>query len=466
MVYQAFVYTLLHSIWQAALLAMVMFFYVRLHPKSPALRVKLVATALLLTLFVLSLLTFFYLTTESPDLLESNLHRSFPIPESILVICTWMYIGLVIFQSLRLAIRWQRYARMLRLDVMKAPLDWRLFVQKQSARMGIKQWVQVQVSPHIATVTTYGFWRPVILIPVALLNQLTLAQAETLLLHELAHIRQYDYIWNWIILILERIYFYNPFVLYLIRILREEREFACDDAVLSWQHHPLTYAESLLVAARQSKINAVFALAATGQSEILLERVQHITGTDTRKRNFRLTHNRFTWTALLLLALATGLHYWNQALPNSSPIQPISAFRKNSLLQRPINSTGLPLVLHYSEAATESISDITKVKKSLPLITTSTPALNSIEKDIDRPTSNPYATVASYKEKAATTEDNQIMIMEEENPATGIKVTQAYRVFQEHGEWKTSFLWSIVDSKPAEEMPHESDSCSIEKAHE
>lgn len=470
MVYQAFVYTLLHSIWQAALLALVYWLGIRLHPSKNARQVKQVTAWLMILPFAFSLITFFYLlsdTGRSPMPYEANpLH----IPASVLETCTWIYLSLVAIKSTQLAIRWNRYVRLLRKDTGKAPIDWRLFVQQQSALMGIRQWVQVKVSPHIATVTTYGFWRPVILIPLALANQLTLAQAESLLLHELAHIRQNDYLWNWVILVTERLYFFNPFVLYLCNGLREEREFACDETVLHWQQQPITYAESLLLAARHSTGNPVFAMAATGQKEQLLERIQYITGTSSRKRNLPFTGKRFTWTTLTgLLLITIGFHRQLQSQTKVSP-KSISAFRQNSLHQHSSTTTAaaLPMVWKYTDLTEPDqavMQPIAEVNRSGQHSNRSIAPNQVIS--TEAATTNTYAVAASFPEKAVTATNDQILIMEEENPATGIKVTQAYRVFQEKGEWKSTLLWSMLDSKPAEEMPHATtDSCSTEKIHD
>ena len=62
--------------------------------------------------------------------------------------------------------------------------------------MGIREQVQYFLSERIDIPATIGFLKPVIFLPVVTVNQLSMQQVESIILHELAHIRRMDYVWN------------------------------------------------------------------------------------------------------------------------------------------------------------------------------------------------------------------------------------------------------------------------------
>ena len=55
-----------------------------------------------------------------------------------------------------------------------------------------------------------GYLRPVILVPVGMLAGMPAAQAEAILLHELAHIQRHDYLVNLLQTVVEGFLFYHP----------------------------------------------------------------------------------------------------------------------------------------------------------------------------------------------------------------------------------------------------------------
>lgn len=92
---------------------------------------------------------------------------------------------------------------------------------------------------------TWGIVRPVVLLP---------ADAESwdgerrtvVLAHELAHVRRWDTATQWIAHAAIALFWFNPLVWMAARRMREEREHACDDAVLSIGTVPVRYADHLL----------------------------------------------------------------------------------------------------------------------------------------------------------------------------------------------------------------------------
>jgi len=81
---------------------------------------------------------------------------------------------------------------------------------------------------------TFGWLKPVVLLPCSYVAQVPIEQLEMILAHELAHIKRYDYAINLIQTGFEAIYFYNPFFRAISNIIRDEREFCCDDMAASY----------------------------------------------------------------------------------------------------------------------------------------------------------------------------------------------------------------------------------------
>ena len=79
-----------------------------------------------------------------------------------------------------------------------------------TSAMSIRQQVNIFLSERIDIPATIGFLKPVILLPVATVNQLSMEQVESIILHELAHIRRMDYVWNIAGAVIETILFSTP----------------------------------------------------------------------------------------------------------------------------------------------------------------------------------------------------------------------------------------------------------------
>ena len=206
----------------------------------------------------------------------------------------------------------------------KAPLELRLFIKDMALRLGIKRKVDIRLSEIINTPLTIGFWKPVILLPVALMNHLSLAQAESILLHELNHIKRNDYLINIFIASLDILLFFNPFARFFTYTLIRERENHCDDMVLQFRYQPAEYAKALLIL-EQKKLQPlpVFTIRATGKNnKMLLQRVQRIIYGNTTAYGVSPR-----MIGLLLIAVLTASVSLNQELvrteePLSFAIQP------------------------------------------------------------------------------------------------------------------------------------------------
>lgn len=173
----------------------------------------------------------------------------------------------------------------------KAPLDFRLFTTNTAIHLGIKRSVKVWMSAHVDVPSVTGFFKPVILLPLALINHLSIKQVESILLHELAHIKRNDYLVNMLQRIVDLVLFFNPFVRLLSKSVSRERENCCDDWVMNYRFNKFEYASALLLLEEQRHLKLSFALAATDNKKNLLERIKRLFATEPQtslRLNYRI----------------------------------------------------------------------------------------------------------------------------------------------------------------------------------
>jgi bla regulator protein blaR1 len=106
--------------------------------------------------------------------------------------------------------------------------------------------VRALTSPAFFEPGVFGIWRPVLLLPEGIAEQLTPAQFEAILRHELCHIRRHDNLATSIQMLVEALFWFHPLVWWLGARLMEERERTCDEEVLRMGSEPEAYAEGIL----------------------------------------------------------------------------------------------------------------------------------------------------------------------------------------------------------------------------
>ena len=99
-------------------------------------------------------------------------------------------------------------------------------------RMRISGSVRVLQSTLVNSPIVVGCFRSVILLPTSLVSGMPVPQLESILAHELAHVRRYDYLINLLQTCVETVFFYHPAVWWVSRRMRIERENCCDDVVV------------------------------------------------------------------------------------------------------------------------------------------------------------------------------------------------------------------------------------------
>lgn len=113
-----------------------------------------------------------------------------------------------------------------------APALWQARLDALAQRLGVQRRVLLKLLPALDSVltspVTIGCWRPVVLLPAALLSRMPVHLLEALLAHELAHVRRWDYLANLLQSVAEALLFFHPVVWWLSTRLRAEREQVAD----------------------------------------------------------------------------------------------------------------------------------------------------------------------------------------------------------------------------------------------
>ena len=97
-------------------------------------------------------------------------------------------------------------------------------------------------------------FRPLVLLPAALLGSLSRPQLDAIVAHEREHIARRDNLVAHLHRLVETLFWFHPLVWWIGRQLVEERERACDEAVLERGHDPADYAEGILEVCRHCQL--------------------------------------------------------------------------------------------------------------------------------------------------------------------------------------------------------------------
>jgi GWxTD domain-containing protein len=126
-----------------------------------------------------------------------------------------------------------------------APVEWPE-MERLAARMGVARRVEVRLSGRGDSPFTARWRRPVIVLPLAVVTGLPAAQLEAVLLHELAHVRRWDYLFEWVLQGLETVCFYHPAMWWMTWMARQERERSCDEMAIATGTDRAEYARALI----------------------------------------------------------------------------------------------------------------------------------------------------------------------------------------------------------------------------
>jgi beta-lactamase regulating signal transducer with metallopeptidase domain len=163
------------------------------------------------------------------------------------------------------------------------PADERLIARTRELAGALSMsWTpDVRIHGTIDQPALYGLFVPAILLPAEWLRGAASELLDAVLLHELAHARRRDPLWNGLQCLLEVTLLFHPAVCWLSRSLRREREFAADALAVQATANPLALARAIESVARIGSRRQSWRLVGAmfrGRENSLLPRIQELLG--------------------------------------------------------------------------------------------------------------------------------------------------------------------------------------------
>ncbi|HSG28500.1 MAG TPA: M56 family metallopeptidase [Candidatus Krumholzibacterium sp.] len=154
---------------------------------------------------------------------------------------------------------------------------WQDVLDRTAGRIGLRRRVRLLESDRIRTAITVGVFTPVVVLP-AESGDWQEERICLVLSHELAHVKRWDTLIEFLALGAMALYWFHPLVWFAVKQLRIERERDCDDAVLCTGARPSDYAEMLMRIAADLGESArpVWQLSTISQGSNLKDRLMSI----------------------------------------------------------------------------------------------------------------------------------------------------------------------------------------------
>lgn len=304
---ERFGWTLIHSTWQGAAVAALLWILLLAFGRSSA-RIRYLLSCVALAAVVAAMIATFLLTHSTPQLVSKTTAiipsapidlRSGPLPTNLSFparaivpsapaasfwnvqhqLGPWLPIitGIWSIGVMALALRhfggWLSIRRMTRRDITDVDDSWQQAAHSLARRMQVHRSIRLVESARAAIPAVVGWIRPVILLPIGLMSEMSAAQVGSILAHEIGHIRRNDYLANLLQIAIETLLFYHPAVWWISRQIRQEREHCCDDLAVAACGDRIIYARAL-AQLEENRPQSAVALAAAGGN--LLKRIRRI----------------------------------------------------------------------------------------------------------------------------------------------------------------------------------------------
>ncbi len=195
---------------------------------------------------------------------------------------------------------------------------WQDRVTCLAERLSIRLPVRVLLIDTLESPAVTGWLKPTVFFPLTALSGLSTDQIEALFLHELAHIRRWDYLVNLLQIGVEIVGFYHPAVWWVNHRIRVEREHCCDDVAMACLSDRAGYVTSLLSLEEMRVSSFPPALGAAGYVQ---NRIYRLLGIDTQAK----TSSVLPGLLILILVLTSCLGYplWSKASGKSDTWMPL-----------------------------------------------------------------------------------------------------------------------------------------------
>lgn len=123
----------------------------------------------------------------------------------------------------------------------------RIFIKCEN-RLRIRKKIIFGKSKLLSTPATFGLFQPCVVLPDESRTTITETDIPYILFHELTHYKHGDIYINFLICILQALYWFNPLIWYTFKEMRADNEIACDISVLEMlnEKHHLEYGKTII----------------------------------------------------------------------------------------------------------------------------------------------------------------------------------------------------------------------------
>ena len=382
-------WTLLHSIWQIAFVAFWLFLALRVSPKSSANTRYSISLFALVISFAMPLMTFVWLSKNSDETKQNfvsfneknapfldariyeleeisspqsgaasnsnqkaffvsveNLQNDFTRNFSALapVLVGFWFLG-IIFSAFRLKGGiWQLYIYKTR-EISAPNEDWQMKFADLCNLLKIGKAVRLVQSKIVETPMVIGWIKPVVIVPASVFLWMNPHELETILAHELFHIRRYDYPVNFIQSFVEILFFYHPLTWWISDNIRRERECACDEAVVKiLENSNFIYANALanLEEFRHSAKQTASPVLVAANGGKLMKRIEKIIQINKNAKIGRFQNS--LWSASLVSAFILALVFGLFSAIKQSPVNAQGKLNENKLRKMAVGFVSIPPV--------------------------------------------------------------------------------------------------------------------------
>lgn len=335
---EALVWTIIHSIWQFTVIALIMSVFLKLsqhHKSINRYYISLGSMVLALATFVTTFMAYYLVHKETVVMISINEIAditSAATPKMSLLdqFTTWITIyqtpifmtwilGVGLF-GLRLigSLVYVEYLVKTMTPVFHQSA-FKSFMQMIS-HYDIKENIRIGESRSISSPMILGFFKPVILFPIGMINQLDTSEVDAILAHELAHFVRKDIYINVIQTMVEALLYYHPAIWWISANIRVERENCCDEMAIGYLGDNVKYAKTL-VKMQELQINGpALALNFNNKNSFFSNRIKRILNMS-QTRNF-LKEKIITTVFLALLVIFSTKNLTGNQHPDSGNLSP------------------------------------------------------------------------------------------------------------------------------------------------
>ena len=325
-------WTIIHSFWQASLIALLMSLVHRFGIHKSATFKYGVSVISLILVFIASAITFgtYFLGNHNPseligvfEITQAQLGTTVDnsmlsrvqefFTENIGRINVIWAIGVTLFLA-RFLFSYAYTKYLQNTAIFSNVISLKQTLNRVKINLSISKAIGIGESAKIDVPLVIGHLKPLILFPVGIVNMLTTAEVEAIITHELAHVKRFDYLTNILLTLVEILFYFHPAVWWISANVKAERENACDDYALSHNVDKVVYAKALVkLEENKSYRSPALAMPFSSKKHQLINRIKRI-------MNMPQTQNDIKEKSIAtILLLSIVLLFSNQA--NSKSVE-------------------------------------------------------------------------------------------------------------------------------------------------